>query len=118
LRGKVAEHIVAQELLATDDKVSHKRHDWVRDKKGATSEVDFVVQHDNMLIPVDVKSGHNAKLKSLHIFMDGTTHDTAFRVWSNPFSIDEVETPGGKKFRLFNVPFYYVAGFGELAKIA
>ncbi|HHN48344.1 MAG TPA: DUF4143 domain-containing protein [Bacteroidales bacterium] len=116
-RGKVAEHVVAQELLTTDNKVTHKRYYWVRDKKGATSEVDFVVQHDNMLIPVEVKSGHNAKLKSLHIFMDGTTHETAFRVWGNPFSIDEVETPGGKKFRLYNIPFYYVAGFEELVKM-
>jgi predicted AAA+ superfamily ATPase len=116
-RGKVAEHIVAQELLAADDKVTHKRHYWVRDKKGATSEMDFVVQHDSMLIPVEVKSGHNAKLKSLHIFMDGVGHDIAFRVWGNPFSIDEVETPGGKKFRLCNIPFYYVAGFGELLKM-
>ncbi|MDR4988646.1 MAG: AAA family ATPase [Bacteroidales bacterium] len=113
-RGKIAEHMVAQELLAADNRVSHKRHYWVRDKKGATAEVDFIVQQEGMLVPVEVKSGHNAKLKSLHMFMDSTNHSIAVRVWGNPFSIDDVQTPGGKKFRLYNIPFYYVAGFGGL----
>jgi uncharacterized protein len=113
-RGKIAEHITAQEILTTDDRVSFKRNFWVRDKKGSSSEVDFVIQYENMLIPLEVKSGHNSKLKSLHIFMDGTSHDIAFRVWSKHFSIDDVVTPGGKKIRLFNVPFYYVACLNKL----
>ncbi len=113
-RGKIAEHVVAQELSTSDSRVSHKRHYWVRGKKGATAEVDFIVQHEGMLIPVEVKSGHNSKLKSLHIYMDGNSHDIAVRVWGNPFSIDDVKTPAGKKFRLYNVPFYYVAGFPSL----
>jgi predicted AAA+ superfamily ATPase len=115
-RGKIAEHIVAQEISAHDDKVTHKRHYWMRDKKGATSEIDFVVQCENNMIPVEVKSGHNSKLKSLHIFMESANHDIALRVWTNPFSIDEVVTPGGKTFRLFNVPFYYIGVYEELIK--
>ncbi len=113
-RGKIAEHVVAQELSSADDRVSHRRHYWVRDKKGASAEVDFIVQHKGMLIPIEVKSGHNAKLKSLHIYMDKTNHDIAVRVWGNSFSIDDIKTPNGKKFRLYNVPFYYVARFSDL----
>jgi predicted AAA+ superfamily ATPase len=113
-RGSIAEQIVAQELLVSDNKVSSTRSFWVRDKKGADAEVDFVVRLHDKLIPVEVKSGHNSRLRSLHIFMENTNHDIAVRVWSQPFSVDELATSSGKKFRLLNIPFYYVA---ELDKI-
>jgi hypothetical protein len=46
--------------------------------------------------------------------MDETPHDTAVRVWSQSFKIDEITTQKNKKFRLINLPFYYV---GVLEKI-
>ena len=107
-RGRIAEQIVAQELIAKDYRVSNKRTFWVRDKKGSQAEVDFVIQHENMLIPIEVKSGHNGKLKSLHSFMEKTNHSIAVRVWSNSFSVDKVTTYTGKNFELYNIPFYYV----------
>jgi len=76
--------------------------------------VDFVLQYDGKIIPIEVKSGHNAKLRSLHLFMEDAPHDIAVRVWSQPFSIDEVTTPNGKKFKLLNLPFYYVGGLKEI----
>jgi uncharacterized protein len=107
-RGKIAEQIVAQELMARDYRVSNKRAFWIRDKKGSDAEVDFIIQHNNLIIPIEVKSGHNAKLKSLHIFMENTNHNIAVRVWSKPFSIDKITTVHGKEFTLYNLPFYYV----------
>ena len=113
-RGNVAEQIVAQELLASDHRVSCKRNFWVRDKKGSDAEVDFIIQHDNKVIPIEVKSGHNARMRSLHLFIDGTNHNVAVRVWSNPFSIDRVTTPEGKEFILYNIPFYYVRQLNQI----
>jgi predicted AAA+ superfamily ATPase len=107
-RGKIAEQVVAQELLALDSRVSNQRNFWVRNKKDSDAEVDFVLQNDNKIIPVEVKSGNNTHLRSLHLFMDEAPCDIAIRVWSQPFSIDEVTTQKGKKFRLINLPFYYV----------
>lgn len=107
-RGKISEQIVGQELLALDDRPSYHRNYWVRNGNGVTSELDFVIQYKNMVIPIEVKSGHNSKLKSLHIFMDGVSHDYAVRVWSQPFSVDTVKTIKGKEFKLINLPFYYI----------
>ena len=107
-RGKIAEQIVAQELLALDFRVSNQRNFWVRNKKDSDAEVDFVLQHEGMVIPIEVKSGHNAKLRSLHLFMDEAPHNIAVRVWSQPFSIDEAKTHSGKRFKLINLPFYYL----------
>ncbi len=107
-RGRIAEHIVGQELLCLDDSVLAERNFWRRDKDGSDAEVDFVYSYKSKLIPIEVKSGHNAKLKSLHYFMDQSPLDLAVRVWSGSFSIDTVKTLNGKEFRLLNLPFYYV----------
>ncbi|MDD4189867.1 MAG: AAA family ATPase [Mangrovibacterium sp.] len=113
-RGRIAEHIVAQEILTLDDSLLTRRVFWKKDKHGSEAEVDFVYKYDGLAIPVEVKSGHNSKLKSLHQFMDGAPHALAVRVWSNPFSVNEVTTPNGKTFRLINIPFYYVGIMGNV----
>ncbi|MDR0546806.1 MAG: AAA family ATPase [Dysgonamonadaceae bacterium] len=106
-RGKVAEHIVGQELLSGSTNFSDRRNFWVRNAHSSDAEVDFILQHDSRIIPVEVKSGHNSKLRSLHLFMDEVEHQTAIRIWSGKFSVDKVITPKGKSFNLYNVPFYY-----------
>lgn len=116
-RGKIAEQIVGQELLTTDYRVSHKRNFWARDKKGSDAEIDFIVQHNSHIIPIEVKSGHNARLKSLHLFMEQANHDLAIRVWSNPLSVDRVQTTSGKEFRLLNIPFYQVGQIPRLLEM-
>ena len=113
-RGKAAEQIVAQELKSGSFDVGMKRNFWIRAKRGSTAEVDFVYQFDGKIIPIEVKSGHNSRLKSLHEFMDETSHDIAIRVWSGKYSIDEVKTQKNKTFRLINVPFYLISALPEI----
>jgi predicted AAA+ superfamily ATPase len=113
-RGNIAEHIVAQELLSDDYNVSTKRKYWVRDKKGSDAEIDFVIRKNSQIIPVEVKSGHNTKLKSLQIFMENSPSEIAVRIWSQPFSVDEIKLPNNKTYRLYNVPFYYA---GQVKKL-
>ena len=48
------------------DKIAY----WYRDKKGASSEVDFVIQKGSSIIPIEVKSGKAGTLRSLHQFVD------------------------------------------------
>jgi uncharacterized protein len=105
-RGHLAEQVTAQELLSTDDRVGVKRGFWARPNNGA--EVDFVLPCDSHLYPIEVKSGTNAHLRSLQVFMDSSDVDVAIRVWSKPYSVDKVTTPKGKDFTLVNLPFYLV----------
>ena len=111
--GHIAEQIVGQELLSSDNLFSHKRYFWVNGT-GSEAEVDFVIQFEDKIIPIEVKSGHNSRLRSLHQFMEKAPHDIAVRFWGNPFSIDEVTTPKGRQFRLFNLPYYYAGQINEV----
>jgi len=115
-RGVAAEQIVAQELKTLSFEIGLKLKYWMRNKRGSTAEIDFVIVFDGKIIPVEVKSGHNAHLKSIHQFMNETNHDVAIRVWSGKFSIDTVKTLNDKEFRLINLPFYMIAALPHLLK--
>lgn len=105
-RGHIAEQITAQELLALEDRVGQHRAFWAKPNNGA--EVDFVVSHDSRLYPIEVKSGTNSHLRSLQVFMDSSNVDVAIRIWSKPYSVDEIKTVNGKTFKLVNLPFYLI----------
>jgi predicted AAA+ superfamily ATPase len=116
-RGLIAEHIVGQELFAAEKRLSYKRSFWVRDAAGSSAEVDYVIQLSDKVVPIEVKSGNNSKLRSLHQFMEQAPHRTAVRFWTNPASVDKVSTPTGKEFTLYNLPFYYASKIAELVEL-
>lgn len=108
--GDIAEHIVGQELLSSTVTFGEKRMFWVRDAKNSQAEVDFLIRYKSHLLPIEVKTGNNAKLRSLHLFMDESKEKVALRLWNGPMTSDMVTTQNGKVFTLFNIPLYY-AGY-------
>ena len=117
-KGHAAEQIVAQELrVVLDRNYRNEQYFWVRDKKGSTAEVDFVWQYQSAILPIEVKSGTNAHLRSLHSFMSSPdAPDIAVRIWPGQFGIDNVVSPSGHPFRLINLPFYYVGVLDRVLK--
>ena len=55
--------------MSTDNLFSRKRYFWVNGT-GSETEVDFVIQFDGKVIPIEVKTGYNSRLRSLHQFME------------------------------------------------
>jgi predicted AAA+ superfamily ATPase len=66
-RGKLAEQFVAQELLASQ---GNEIFYWSRNSRSSSSEVDFVIELDNKIIPLEVKSGKGGSLRSLHFMLE------------------------------------------------
>ena len=108
-RGRIAEHIVGQEILGADPSPLHGLHFWVREKKQSTAEMDFVFSHSRGIIPIEVKSGSVGRLRSLHQFMDLVDHPFAIRLYGHQLKMDSIKTLSGKPFHLLNLP-YYLAG--------
>jgi len=106
--GKIAEHIVGQELMAENQSIIKKAGFWIREKKQSSAQVDYVIPFNNYLIPVEVKKGKAGRLRSLHEYINRAPHNFAVRVYSGRLSIDNVKTTQGKKFFLLNLPFYLV----------
>lgn len=105
--GDIAEQVVGQELLGASVEFGMRRMFWVRDARNSQAEVDFVYKYRSHLLPVEVKTGDNSKLRSLHQFMDESKESIALRLWNGPLSSDEIRLPSGKQYTLYNIPFYY-----------
>ncbi len=74
-RGAITESFVGQELLAygnPEPKVD--LYYWHRDARGSSAEVDYVVQINGDIIPVEVKSGFGSTLRSMHAFLESHAH--------------------------------------------
>ena len=108
-QGKIAEHVVGQELLAARFNVLNNLHFWVRQKTDATAEIDFVIPYEGLIIPVEVKSGTSGRLRSLHLFMDAAPHNLAVRLYNGAVKVDNVATLSGKEYLLLNLPYYLAA---------
>lgn len=104
--GKVVEHLVGQELYASQTSMLFKPHFWVREKKQSSAEVDFVLTHNSKVIPVEVKSGATGRLRSLHLFMDQADHTLAVRLYAGKVLLEEAVTLEGKAYRLLNLPYF------------
>jgi len=108
-RGKIAEMIVGQELIAAGSEEHLKPVFWVREKRQAPAEVDFVVQFEKYAIPIEVKAGAKGTLKSLHQFVNRSPHSYAVRLYAGPLEVQDSRTPEGKEFSLLSLP-YFLAG--------
>jgi len=108
-RGRILEQLTGQELLSGHTKHRQPPLFWVRNKTQAQAELDFLETRGTQPVPVEVKSGAEGKLRSLHRFVEMCPNaDVAIRLYRSGFSKQEVYR-GGKHFRLLNVPYYHAA---------
>ncbi|MCI6208690.1 MAG: AAA family ATPase [Prevotella sp.] len=116
--GDIAEHSVAQELLGATTTFGEKRMFWVRDARNSQAEVDFVLRHKSHLLPIEVKTGSNSKLRSLHLFMEESKENIALRLWNGPMTSDVITRSDGRPFTLYNIPLYYAGHLYEWIRLA
>jgi uncharacterized protein len=105
-RGRIIQHLVIQQLQAQSNSVLYKPVFWVREKANSNAEVDILIQHEKYLIPVEVKSGGQGALRSLHQFIERCGHKFGVRLLGNYFSVEKVKTPNGIPYTLMNMPYY------------
>ncbi len=105
-QGTVIEHLIGQEMLAFQFEALSGLSFWVRDKPTSSAEVDYIHLFEGKLIPIEVKSGTEGRLKSLHQYMDLTPHSMAVRFYAGPVRLHASSTPSGKKYFLLNLPYY------------
>ena len=105
-QGTLIEHLVGQELLSFQYNALSALHFWVREKKESTAEVDYLFQYEGLIIPIEVKSGKEGTLKSLHSYMDIAPHNFAIRFYAGALNITDAITQNGKQYKILNLPYY------------
>ena len=112
-KGRIAEHIIAQELIDASDNYLQPLLFWVREKSGSNAEVDFLLSTPQGMIPIEVKSGATGHLKSLLLYMDETNVSLAVRLYAGEYRKEELVTPQGKTFTLLNLPYCFAGKVQE-----
>jgi len=117
--GGVAEQVAGQGLRTIfPSYVEPSLYYWHREEQGSSSEIDYVFQHHNHVIPIEVKSGARGSLKSLHIFMGLKGGKWAVRINSampQIQSIEVVDSLGSEvNYQLLSIPFYLI---GQLHRL-
>lgn len=92
-KGALTEQFVCQQL-----KIKKDLYYWTA--SNATAEVDFVLQSQNEIIPIEVKAEENLKSKSLKVYVEKYTPKTAIRTSMSKYRQEDWLT---------NVPLYGVS---------
>lgn len=108
-KGTMIEHLVGQELLATQTNALSMLSFWVREKNTSSAEIDFLRMYKSKLIPIEVKSGKEGRLKSLHLYMQDAPHTMAIRFYGGKLNLTEVVLSSEKKYHLLSLPYYLVS---------
>lgn len=105
--GGMAEQLAGQLLRTlTPAYVPPALYYWHRTKKGAEAEIDYILQHENQIIPVEVKTGTPGTLKSLHEFMKEKKKPIALRINSDLPRLGMVQVKDAPEYKLLSIPFY------------
>lgn len=108
--GTIAEQVVGQELLAYSDSLFDPQlYFWARDKRGSSAEVDYLISHDQDVLPIEVKAGATGSLKSMRIFMEEKKAPFGIRVSQHSLSFHE---------QILSIPIYAVCRIRELVSEA
>jgi hypothetical protein len=72
--GNITEAFVGQELMAySQPNLEQTLYYWHKETRGSSAEVDYLIQKDAAVVPIEVKCGHGSSLKSLQIFLSKKT---------------------------------------------
>lgn len=108
-RGAISEQFVGQEFLAYEAVDQEPElFFWVYEQPGSMAEIDYVLPFDGQVIPVEVKSSHTGRLKSLQLFMQQKKSSLGIKVSQQP-----LERMG----KIVSLPFYLLSEWRRLLKL-
>ena len=104
-KGQSSEVVTGTELLVySSAKNNAPLYYWHRESRGSNAEVDYLIEFEGDIIPLEVKTGDRGKMQSLRVFM--STHDTPYGIrmsLENAGEYDDIKVvPACTIFRLFN----------------
>jgi predicted AAA+ superfamily ATPase len=106
-KGVLAEQFALQELLAGNDKLPI--YFWANELNRA--EIEFVLQSNNKIIPVEVKSGKSTKSESLRSYITKEDFAAEIAIKASLLDYSVVNNAYGTGCALHNIPLYTIGTF-------
>ncbi|MGI6395295.1 MAG: DUF4143 domain-containing protein [bacterium] len=107
-KGALAEIYAGLMLMQTFP--SHIKPDsffWQREKKGSNAEVDYVIEHNGKIFPIEVKASKRGGMQSMQLFLKERNLQTGIRIAGEQFSAYQ---------NILVIPLYAVENTRELLK--
>lgn len=120
--GGLAEQFVGQELLTTKPYFIDKElFYWLRESKNSNAELDYLWEYNNLVTPLEVKSGKAGTLKSLFVFAFENKKEKGIRLGTNSPEIQDIDTQirlkarnQDVKLKLLSIPMYLTYKINEI----
>lgn len=106
-RGRIAEQVVGQNILAQYIYAIPKLFYWAKEKPQGSAEVDFCIHSGGNILGIEIKSGKSGKLRSLFAFGGLVKTGKLIRVYDGELKIEEISS-NDKNLTLRSIPFYLV----------
>ena len=101
-KGPLVEAFVGQEILAYENPIMKKNlYYWHRESRSSQAEVDYLIQKNTEVVPVEVKSGSGRTLKSLQLFLE--SHQ------ASPYGIKFSTQEYSFYEKIYSYPLYAIA---------
>jgi uncharacterized protein len=70
-KGNIAEAFAGLEMIKYANVFEKKQlYYWHREKRGSTAEVDYLIEQQGQVVPVEIKSGSTGKMQSMYRFLE------------------------------------------------
>jgi predicted AAA+ superfamily ATPase len=78
---------------------------WDRQKPNSSAEVDYVININDRIIPIEIKAGKTGSLRSLQLFLNEKNYNLGIRLSQKPLELNH---------RVLSVPLYMIAEIPRL----
>ena len=86
-KGAIAEMFVGLELLKSSSAYTQEKlYYWHRETASSNAEVDYVIQNEENIIPIEVKSSQKGSMQSMYRFMEEKKRKKGIRISLENFS--------------------------------
>jgi len=75
---------------------------WAREAKNSSAELDYLIQKESAVIPIEVKSGSTGRMKSMRMFMEKYQVRRGIKVSQAPYESEN---------QIVSLPLYSIEGF-------
>ena len=100
-RGAQAEQFAGEELLAyRKPYMQSELFYWDRQRPSSSAEVDYVININEHIIPIEIKAGKTGSLRSLQLFLNEKNYTLGIRLSLKPLEINH---------RVLSVPLYMIS---------
>lgn len=87
-KGAIAEILVGLELQKSNSCYQHDDlYFWQREALNSNAEVDYIIQREERILPIEVKSGRKGSMQSLHLFLKEKKPPYGIRCSSENFGL-------------------------------